>query len=251
MSRSEISVIIVNYRADALVEQAKKRLFSPLIEIVVIDHSSGKEGFGAGCNEGARSARGDYLIFMNPDVDLSTQDAKALVKVLKKDKTVGMVGPRFTHDGKTQVTCSAVPTPMMALIEFSFLRRIPLLRHWTRAYRLNGFDHMSSRFVPAISGACFAMRKDYFQEIGECDDSLFLYFEEFDLASRLKDMGKRVYFLAEATVEHIGQASTNQMPSSDRIAIFRQSRRYWLAKRWGISGTFVAQFLDWSEQWSV
>ncbi len=246
----ETSVIIVNYRADVYVKRLQNTLRDlPNSEVIVIDHSDGRRGYGAGCNQGARQARGKYLVCLNADVMIKPADIDRLVKVLQDQPAIGLVGPQIRNaSGEVQISCSAIPTPFLALIEYSWLRNVPGLRHFSQAYRLNGFDHRTSRVVPAIGGSCLVMRRRDWQAIDGFDEKLFLYFEEFDLAKRLHDqLNLATYFCAEAVLTHFGQVSTKQTAQARQH--FQRSRHYWLGKAYGWRGRLTAFLLKLMEKY--
>lgn len=233
----KVSIVVVNYRANKLIAEWKKRFATqPECELLIVDHSHGLAGYGAGCNTGARLAKAPIIIFANPDISLTPKQALLLAEVLETHPEYGLIGPQLQDEvGKVQITCSAAPDPWMALIEFSFLRAIPLFSWWSRAYRLFGFDHTTSRVVPSVSGACFAMRSAEYQKIGGADEEYFLYFEEFDFAQRIQRLlQKKVFYTTEVSVTHLGQVSTRQR--HDTLPIFLASRSRYLTKWFGWPG---------------
>ncbi len=232
-----ISVIIVNYQADEYVRKLQKSFLQrDDIECIVIDNSSGERGYGAGCNLGAEQAKGEYLFFTNPDVYCTASVVDSLADFLLTHPQVGLVGPQIRNEhGAIDTTCSTVPTAWQAAVVYSWLGTLPLFADQVKQYRLWGFNHQSSRPVPSVSGACFMMRADEFRALGGFDEQFFLYFEEFDLAKRIKEiLEMEVYYLATISVIHYGQHSTNQ--TSTAPIIFRQSRRRWLEKYYGWKG---------------
>lgn len=245
----EISVIIVNYRADKWVRNIRRALRGhDDIEVIVIDNSSGDAGYGAGCNRGAERAHGETLVFCNPDIEVTADSVRELHSFLQTHPQVGMVGPQILRDdGTIEISCSMIPSPLLALVEYSWLRQLPGLRSYSHKYRLQSFDHDSSRPVPVISGSCFALRREDYRAIGGCDEKLFLYFEEFDLAQRTHtDLDKQVYFLSSTSIIHYGQISTDQTRTASRH--FRRSRRYWFQKIYGWRGSLVVTMLEWFEK---
>ena len=239
------SVIIVDYRARREVERLKNCLRElKNAEIIVIDNSLKQRGYGEGCNLGAMQAKGRYLVFMNPDIETTPESIQRLIRVLEEKTEIGLVGPQILRpDGAVEISCCAEPKPLLALVEYSFLRGWPILRRFAKLYRLNGFDHRSSRIVPIISGSCLAMRAEDFSRLGGFDKNIFLYFEEFDLAKRVFDQRqKSAYFCAEAVIIHHGQSSTRQL--SPNNTHFRDSRRYWFGKAYGLSGRLVVKLLE-------
>ncbi|MCD8484153.1 glycosyltransferase family 2 protein [Candidatus Woesebacteria bacterium] len=212
----------------------------------MIDNSDGQAGFGEGCNRGAEQAHGEGVLFVNPDVYVTTDAIDALYEFLGAHPQIGLIGPQILDEtGAVQITSSTVPTALEAAIVYSWLGNLSAFGSYREHYRLWGFDHRSSRPVPSVSGSCFMMRREEFLAIGGCDENMFLYFEEFDLAQRVRSqLDKEVYFLATASVVHFGQHSTKQLPSVAHH--FRASRRYWLQKHYGFSGA-IANF--WIRLW--
>src|ERR671919_2736508 len=101
------SVVIVAYRAgDALTRCLAS--IDEEAEIIVVDNGGdvgdvpGVEvirpgeniGFAAGCNLGARHARGDVLMFLNPDTVVAPGAISTLVGTLR-DTSVGMAMARL------------------------------------------------------------------------------------------------------------------------------------------------------------
>jgi GT2 family glycosyltransferase len=185
---------------------------------------------------------------MNPDIETTPESISRLVKVFEDNPRIGLTGPQILRPNKSvEISCCAEPKPLLALVEYSFLRDWPILNRFARSYRLNGFDHRSSRSVPIISGSCLAMRAEDFARLGGFDEKIFLYFEEFDLAKRVRDqLQQRVYFCAEAVITHIGQVSTQQLKDAD--SHFRESRRYWFTKAYGPGGRIAVKLLELMER---
>lgn len=247
-----VSAIIVNYRADDHVRRLVKELKQqshPPDEIHVLDNTNEERGLGEAWNLGARQSKSEYLLFLNPDVSLPREFIETLLIVAHARPRCALISSQVLRkNGKIEETASTIPDPLSALIEFSFLRKIPLLGDWVHAhYRLGNFKHTTSRPVPCLAACAWLMRTKDFQEIGGFDPKLYLYFEEFDVCSRLAQKKKEVYFSAETSLIHFGQASTSQVPVSSRQH-FLHSRAYWMKKRYGLLGMLVAAFLSISEK---
>lgn len=63
-------------------------------------------------------------------------------------------------------------------------------------------------FSPCAAAALF--RRDIFLGVGGFDENFFCYFEDVDLAFRLRLMGERCLYVSSAVVEHIGSATTHR-----------------------------------------
>ena len=84
---TEVCVIIVDYKSgkylSGCLDSIKKSNFKSL-EIIVIGNNKKNIGYGAGCNLGAKKAKGKYLFFLNPDTEVFPDTISKLVKFLKK-----------------------------------------------------------------------------------------------------------------------------------------------------------------------
>jgi hypothetical protein len=68
-------------------------------------------------------------------------------------------------------------------------------------------------------------RSEVFSTAGFFDEDFFLYFEEIDLAQRIRAAGWKVYFVAEVGVDHVGGLSTGHRDETRRMP------RYWFDSR--------------------
>ena len=70
------------------------------------------------------------------------------------------------------------------------------------------------------------------------DKNFFLYFEEFDLCKRVKEVGWKIYMVPDAVVEHDWEPS-EKTPDSK---YFAESRFYYFRKHYGIIWAIVVEF---------
>src|SRR6185369_15832332 len=97
-----LSIIIVEYKSGKYLQKLLASLPKrPDWEVIVIDNSVRNIGYGAGCNEGARKARGTFLLFLNPDVFIDEKSVERMVQYLRTHPEVGLVGPKFINASHT------------------------------------------------------------------------------------------------------------------------------------------------------
>ena len=80
---------------------------------------------------------------------------------------------------------------------------------WRRDHGI--FENQISRSMDEIFSPCAAAamyRRDVFLDAGGFDESFFCYFEDVDLAFRLRLLGQRCLYVPSAKVEHVGSATT-------------------------------------------
>ena len=151
--------------------------------------TSRNEGFGAGCNLGARHAGADVLVFLNPDTVAQAGAVGALTRALE-DPTVGVVQARLRLLDEPELLNSSGN-----VVHVSGLA-------WPGGYRDRADELSARREVPYASGAACAIRAEVFHELGGFTEELFLYQEDLDLCWRVRLHGLRVIVTPDADVLH-------------------------------------------------
>lgn len=178
-------------------------------------------GYSGACNIGAAQAAGDRFIFLNSDAfPIGPGWWQELSNVLD-DPEIGMVAPRLLFpDGSIQ-HAGMLPHWRSDL------------RLWTNRHPLMGMD---VSFDPAktvvdatlVTGACVAMRRDVFEEIGGWStDYLFGDFEDSDLCFRVRQSDRRVAYCPNVELHHLERQSVLALGSADfrtKVTLFNAVR---------------------------
>jgi len=151
--------------------------------------TSQNDGFGAGCNLGARSTDADALVFLNPDTVAEPGAVTALARVLE-DPAVGVVQARLRLLDEPELLNSSGN-----VVHVSGLA-------WPGGYRDRADELATVREIPYASGAACAIRADVFHALGGFTEELFLYQEDLELSWRARLHGLRVVITPEADVLH-------------------------------------------------
>ncbi|WP_441249440.1 glycosyltransferase family 2 protein [Kitasatospora sp. McL0602] len=189
-------------------------------------------GFAAACNQGAARSTADYLLFLNPDTELYPDTLRAVGDFLRGPAAdgVGICGARVLDaDGAPGISCSRFPTLAGYLGRTAGLDRA--LPTFFPPHHLRPTELRSSRRVDQVIGAFYLVRPQLFRELGGFDERYFLYLEEVDFALRARRLGWLSYFVAEARIRHIGNASSDQIRSR-RLFYWLRSRRLYAARHW-------------------
>lgn len=234
-AQRQVSVIMVVYMTGAaLGESIACALQDPMVgELVIVDNGStpddliylrdlaerdgrvilvtghGNIGFARGANLGAKTARGEVLVFLNPDAFLQPRCLAELVREIEGRPVPTLVGGRVLNTDRTEQRGArrGEITPMTALMSLSGLsRRVP---SWRR-YEVHWEDEaLPEHAVPAptVSGACFCMRREDFDRVEGFDEGYFLHVEDVDLCWRVRRAGGQVLFHPRAEVVHLGHTS--------------------------------------------
>ena len=234
-SRPSVSVVMVVFMTGQALEQSVACVLAdPLVdEFVIVDNGStpgdaarlrslaerdrrvtlltghGNIGFARGANYGARTARGEMLVFLNPDAFLQPRCIAELVREIEPRPVPCIVGGRVLNADRSEQRGARRGdiTPMTALVSLSRLaRRMPALRNYEVHWESEAPPEQPAA-VPTISGACFCMRREDFDAVNGFDEGYFLHVEDVDLCWRVRQQGGAVLFHPKAEVIHLGRTS--------------------------------------------
>ena len=221
----EVSVVIVARDARHLLALTLYRLCAqqPLagvpFEVILVDNASAPEtralyprldgvtlienaentGFGPACNAGAARARGRFVLFLNPDVDLMPGAMAAMVAAFREHADVGIVGARLVFPGGYLQESGAG------------FRDDAGLTHPHGRGDPDPFApaQAATRDVGYVSGAVLMIERALFEALRGFDP-LFApaYYEDTDLCLRCHQAGRRVLVQPRATAIHYENATS-------------------------------------------
>ena len=160
--------------------------------------------FAAKCNLGAVKASGEILIFLNDDIEPVSEDwIQTLVAHLEPEDT-GIVGPMLIYDnGLVQSAGHINPGPVI------FGRgESPLSKH---GY---GMPLWINRETSGLTGACVAMRRTTFYEVGGFSELFPNNYNDVDLCYKLQLAGYRCLWTPDATLYHF-ESKSRETPIED------------------------------------
>ena len=190
-------------------DAASLRALADRDERVVLLAGHGNIGFARGANLGARTAKGEILVFLNPDAFLQPRCIAELAREIEGRAVPCIVGGRVLNADLTEQRGARRGdiTLVSALLSLSRLaERVPA---WRR-YEVHWEGEISPDApapVPTISGACFCMRREDFDFVKGFDEKYFLHVEDVDLCWRVRRAGGLVLFHPKAEVVHLGHTS--------------------------------------------
>lgn len=148
-------------------------------------------GFLRSCNAAAAAARGRFLLFLNNDTEVLPGAIDALAELAVAQPEAGLVGAKLVYpDGRLQEAGGIVWQDASA---WNYGR--------LQDPRRPEFNYV--RDVDYISGAAILVRRDVFEQLGGFDDIFApAYYEDTDLAFRIRAVGLRTLFQPRAVVVH-------------------------------------------------
>jgi len=171
----------------------------------------GNVGFARACNLGARAARGDVVLFLNPDALIEPGAAALMMEAgASRGRRPWLVGARLLNpDGSEQRGARrGMLTPLSAFIGYTGLYRLePLHPEFRNIHREREPLPDGPTPMPVVSGAAMAIPRKDFLALGGFDERYFLHVEDIDLCRRVAEAGGVVVFHPHARVMHYGSTS--------------------------------------------
>jgi len=214
-----VSVVIVNFNGRELLRQCLLTLLDtdyPNYDVVVVDNASTDRsladieasfgsnplitivensenvGHSEGCNIGARMTKGQYIVFLDSDIEFEEKNwLWELVNVMENDKKVGLAQAKIVLSENKHCldyVCVAVDA----------------LGTWAANYGSKEEMHKEKFEILAASSGCCIARRDVFDQVGGFDADYFIYDDDTDLSLRTRLLGYRVMFVPSAVVIHRG-----------------------------------------------
>jgi len=198
----ELTIVIVSFKSGYILNRCLDSINSNF-PVIVVENSRDEElkrniekkyknvecyipkenlGYGAANNLGIKNVKTKYLLILNPDTVIYKDALEQLLTHAKKIKDFAMLGPKVI-DGD------------------NFEEKE--IQH----ERLKKTEKNIEKSISYVKGFAIFINKEQFEEIGFFDENFFLYFEEIDLCKRVIEKNKKIYYIPEARVKHLGGQS--------------------------------------------
>lgn len=219
------TLVIDNASTDGSVKMIREKF--PWVKLVANTENS---GFAKANNQGIALCSGEYILLLNPDTRLHDNSLKILIDYLDEHPTVGAVGPLLLNpDGTLQFSC--YPTPSLLREAFRLLRPNRAVGHG--AYPMQEWSWSQPRPVDVVQGACLMIRRQVLEQVGLLDEEYFIYTEEVDLCTRIRQANWEIVWVPTAQVVHYGGQSTRQVATEMFLQLYA-SKIIYFRKRQGV-----------------
>jgi len=222
-SELPVTPIIIHWRAVSEIQKQLTLLNSESFsEIIVVDNSQQltahtvtswnkkttlisnhfNRGYAFAANAGGFEAKNEWLLFLNPDVEITAQDIETMISYAQVNK-LDAVSPHPTSKNYHK----PLPTLGSLITEFTFLHRF---------ISLDEFNQKT------LTGGCLLIKKSVFLDLQGWDERFFLWFEDSDLTQRLLDHSFTIGW-CPVNVTHIGGQSFHHLSDQHKKDIFFHS----------------------------
>lgn len=221
----ELSVIIVNYNTKKLTLECIKSIKDNApkfkYEIIVVDNGSDEElkindkniliirnsensGFSKANNQGIKASHGKYILLLNSDTKVKSGSIEKLVDFARNHSNAGVVVPRLLNsDGSVQPSVFRLPTIWRVIRQY-WLGEKGLLDKYAPEDGVVEEAVMAAYLITPVAR----------EKVGLLDERYFFFFEDFEYARKIKEVGLRIYYVSDSEVIHYHGASGKNLADS-------------------------------------
>lgn len=257
----KLSIIIVNYNVKYFLGQLLQSIEASSVsfeyEIIVVDNnstdgsvpfvkanfpevivleSSDNLGFSGGTNLGARQAKGDHILILNPDTILSEDTLQVCVKYLEDNPGVGALGCRMIDGSGRYLPESkrGLPSPRVALFKILGLSALFPRSEYFNYYYMGHLSESEVGSIDVLTGAFMMVPRHVLEEVDYLDEDYFMYGEDVDISYRIGQAGYDIVYFPDTTILHFKGEST-QKESADYISRFYGAMQIFADKHYSSS----------------
>jgi len=180
--------------------------------IASLVHNGGNLGFCAGNNVPARTAKGEFLFFLNPDAWVEPDCLQKLLAEVRRNNATAATPWILNYADDSHQDLGFFGFDLFGLPSPS--RPSPVTRE-----------------VFIAAGCAFFMRAQAFAELGGFDEEFFMYSDEVDLSWRTWITGGTIIGVPQARVHHRGAAAANPEGGAQTVEFRTNDKKRFLSNR--------------------
>ncbi len=191
-------------------------------------------GFGAANNQALKIARGDYILFLNPDTLIPEDCFVRCIDFLKSKNNEAALGVRML-DGAghfLKESKRAFPDPFTSLFKLSGLSSLFPKSNVFARYHLGHLDPTQIHEIDVLAGAFIFLHRNVLEKVKGFDEDFFMYGEDIDLSYRIQKAGFSNYYFPEVSIIHFKGESTKK-GSLNYVKMFYRAMSVFAKKHYG------------------
>lgn len=221
------------------------------IEVVLVDNGSAEDhqlefektfpgliyvrseknlGFAGGNNLGIKYAKGDFLLLLNNDTEITPNLVSELSAELDNNADIGLISPLLLYFDNPEIIQYA---------GFTEMNYITCRNAGIGSLDINTGQYANdSRQTAFCHGAAVMCRKTDADEVGLMEENYFLYYEELDWCEKFKKAGKKIWFTGRTSVLHKESMSVGK-ESNIKTYFMTRNRMLFIRRNTGLLNTLI------------
>lgn len=238
MMQTDLTIIVLTYNSSHVIKDCLSNLNFEKYKVVVVDNNSSDNtlevvqhnfskaeiiankkniGFGRGNNLALNKVTTTFALVLNPDAIIEEKDIDIILERMKLDQKVAIAGPLALENypisqDEIKQKKEEIKRDLVS-IKDSYYKKTEC-----------GID---TKF---IVGACAFFRVSIFQKIGFFDENIFMFYEDDEIALRVRNNGYYCLTVPEAVMVHKGGLSSKKSARTIFLRNFHfqgWSKFYW------------------------
>lgn len=254
----QVSIIIVNYNVKYFLEHClysvQKAAQSLSAEIIVVDNASSdgsmeyllekfplvtfidnpaNVGFAKANNQALNQAKGEYVLFLNPDTLIPEDCLERCILLFQSDPRIGACGVKMIDGTGRFLPESKRAFPSFKTSFYKLSGLIHLFPHSKRfaKYHLGHLSENKNNEIDVLSGAFFMVGKEVLNKTSGFDERFFMFGEDIDLSYRIQQEGYKNFYFAETCIIHFKGESTKK-GSLNYVSMFYKAMSLFVKKHY-------------------
>lgn len=184
---------------------------------IVINNENG--GYAKGYNDALQHINADVYCLLNSDVEVTENWLSPIRKTFEADEDIVAIQPKII-DQKNKSLFEYAGAGGGLIDKYGY--------PYCRGRIFNTIEKDSGQYNDTLpifwaSGACLFIKANVFHQHHGFDADFFAHQEEIDLCWRIQNTGKKIYYVGESTVYHVGGATLDTLSPRKTFLNFRNS----------------------------
>lgn len=208
-------IIIENNSTEKETFEYYKQIRNPKIRVI---EWKDEFNYSAINNYGVRNAKGEYLLFLNNDIEVIHSDwLREMLSNCQREE-VGAVGAKLYYPDNT-VQHAGVIVGIGGVAGSVF---VGLKRGYT------GYMHRASiqQNLSAVTAACMMVKKSVFEEVGGFEEKLKVAFNDIDFCLKIREKGYLIVYDPYVELYHYESKTRGAEDTTEKIRRFQSEIEY-------------------------
>lgn len=219
--------VVDNASTDGTQEAIRKTY--PQVKVIA---NSANTGFGYANNQAAAQSKGDFLLFLNPDMLVEKESLAKIIAWMRSRPDVAIAGCKLV-DKNNRFNQQTKPRRFPRLFDqLAILFKLPhLFPKIISKYLYADLNPDIEQEVDSVRGSFMLMRRSFVEKLGWAfDPRYFIWFEDVDICRECKENGFRVMYTPIISCVDITSQTFKKMPAIWKQKNFTKSMLQYFQK---------------------
>ena len=213
-------IVVDNASSDGSVDMVKKNF--PKVDLVKSDTNM---GFAAGNNLVRKIAKGDVVLFLNPDTEVKGRAIRKCLEILTSRSELGSITCKvMLPNGKIDYSCHrGLPTVWNTFCFWTKLSKIFPKSSTFAGYEATYLDTNESHYIDCISGTFLMIKRKVLDKVNWWDEDYWWNGEDIELCYRIKKAGYKIWYEPTERMIHY-KGSSSGLWSTSKVVVAKETK---------------------------